>query len=106
MYTGDYAHYEQEKEARIALLEQAYRDQQKDIKQKQETINRFRASASKAKMAQSMIKQLEKIELIVLPPSPRIMSILVSPTQRSAPHCADRQQCKSAFWLSQDFKNV
>ncbi len=78
MYTGSYADYEEQKEARTALLEQAYNEQQKDIKQKKETINRFRASASKAKMAQSMIKQLEKMELIVLPPSPRTMSFHLS----------------------------
>ena len=106
MYTGNYADYEQEKEARTALLEQAYRDQQKDIKQKQETINRFRASASKAKMAQSMIKQLEKIELIVLPPSPRMMSFTFPPTQRSARTVLTVNNVSQHFGSRVIFKNV
>jgi len=106
MYTGDYAHYEEEKEARIALLEQAYEDQQKEIKQKQETINRFRASASKAKMAQSMIKQLEKIERIVLPPSPRTMSFSFPPTQRAARTILTVNNVSQHFGQRQIFTNV
>jgi ATP-binding cassette, subfamily F, member 3 len=106
MYTGDYEHYETEKEARTALLEQAYRDQQKDIKQKQETINRFRASASKAKMAQSMMKQLDKVERIVLPPSPRTMAFSFPPTQRSARTVLTVTNVSQHFGSRQIFKNV
>ncbi len=57
-YKGNYSAYETQKEHNLALLESAYNLQQKEIKQKQETINRFKASASRAKQAQSMIKQL------------------------------------------------
>lgn len=106
MFTGNYADYEEQKEARTALLEQAYRDQQKDIKQKQETINRFRASASKAKMAQSMMKQLEKVELIVLPPSPRMMSFTFPPTQRSARTVLTVNNVSQHFGSRVIFKNV
>jgi ATP-binding cassette subfamily F protein 3 len=106
MYTGDYATYEEEKEARTALLEQAYQDQQKEIKQKQETINRFRASASKAKMAQSMIKQLEKIERIVLPPSPRSISFSFPPTQRAGRTILTVKNVSQHFGSRQIFSNV
>lgn len=84
MFTGSYSAYEQEKEARLAILQQAYEDQQKEIARKEETINRFRASASKAKMAQSMIKQLEKVERITLPPSPRTISFAFPPVARTS----------------------
>lgn len=106
MYTGDYVTYEEQKEARIALLEQAYQDQQKEIRQKQETINRFRASASKAKMAQSMIKQLEKMELIVLPPSPRSISFSFPPTQRAGRTVLTVKNVSQHFGSRQIFKNV
>lgn len=69
MYAGNYSFYEQKKEHDYQLLEAAFHQQQKDIAHKKRTIERFKASASKAKMAQSMIKQLDKIELITLPPS-------------------------------------
>lgn len=106
LYTGDYVTYEEQKEARIALLEQAYQDQQKEIKQKQETINRFRASASKAKMAQSMIKQLEKMELIVLPPSPRSISFSFPPTQRAGRTVLTVKNVSQHFGSREVFKNV
>ena len=43
---------------------QAQKNQEKEIKQKQHLINKFKAKASKASMAQSLIKQLDKVELI------------------------------------------
>ena len=43
---------------------QAQKNQEKEIKQKQMLINKFKAKASKASMAQSLMKQLDKVELI------------------------------------------
>jgi ATP-binding cassette subfamily F protein 3 len=43
---------------------QAQKNQEKEIKQKQHLINKFMAKASKASMAQSLMKQLDKVELI------------------------------------------
>jgi len=43
---------------------QAQKNQAKEIKQKQHLINKFKAKASKASMAQSLMKQLDKVELI------------------------------------------
>jgi ATP-binding cassette subfamily F protein 3 len=43
---------------------QAQKNQEKEIKQKQHLINKFKAKASKASMAQSLMKQLNKVELI------------------------------------------
>ncbi len=76
LYNGNFSSYIQQKEQASAVKEAAYERQQKEIKQKQATIDRFRASATKAKMAQSMIKQLEKIELIE--PDPVLPSVKFS----------------------------
>ena len=65
-YKGNYSSYLTQKEKHEEDLEQAYKQQQKDIKKKKATIERFRYSASKAKMAQSMIKALEKEKIIKL----------------------------------------
>ncbi|HVW99067.1 MAG TPA: ABC-F family ATP-binding cassette domain-containing protein, partial [Candidatus Babeliaceae bacterium] len=70
-YIGNYNNYLIKKEHDKELLEAAYIQQQKDIQRKQATIERFRASASKSKMALSMEKSLEKLERIEIPPSPK-----------------------------------
>lgn len=43
---------------------QAQKNQEKEIKQTQQLIDKFRAKASKASMAQSLIKKLDKVERI------------------------------------------
>ncbi|GGG90407.1 glycosyl transferase family 2 [Polaribacter pacificus] len=43
---------------------QAQKNQDKEIKQKQQLIDKFKAKASKASMAQSLMKQLDKVERI------------------------------------------
>lgn len=43
---------------------QAQKNQEKEIKQTQQLIDKFRAKASKASMAQSLIKKLDKVEII------------------------------------------
>lgn len=82
-YQGNYSMYEVQKEHNRALLESAYQLQQKEIKHKQEIINKFKASASRAKQAQSMMKQLDKLERVELPPSLKSMNIHFPPIARS-----------------------
>ncbi|MEO5582674.1 MAG: ABC-F family ATP-binding cassette domain-containing protein [Saprospiraceae bacterium] len=68
-YNCGYSKYLVEKVERDLLLEAAYTNQQKLIAQRERTIDRFRAKASKAKMAQSMIKQLDKLERVEWSPT-------------------------------------
>lgn len=68
MFTGNYDTYVTQKEARREQLLVAYEAQQREIKELEATINRFRAG-TRAAQAQSMIKRLEKIERIQIPPS-------------------------------------
>ena len=63
-YAGNYSFYLTEREARKEQLERAYKNQQREIEKEEKLIDRFRAKASKAKMVQSRIKQLEKVERI------------------------------------------
>jgi ATP-binding cassette subfamily F protein 3 len=64
IYSGNYDHYETEKEQRIELQQRAYENQQDYIRQNERLIERFRAKASKASMAQSLMKKLDKLERI------------------------------------------
>jgi ATP-binding cassette subfamily F protein 3 len=67
-YAGNYTKYAEQKAARLAQLEAAWRNQQERIQQLEAFINRFRYQASKARQVQSRIKELEKIERIEIPP--------------------------------------
>lgn len=61
-YPNNYSGYLVEKEERMRIRQASYENQQKLIADKQRTIERFRAKASKASMAQSMEKSLQKME--------------------------------------------
>jgi ATP-binding cassette subfamily F protein 3 len=66
-YNGNYDFYEKEKSERIALQQRAYENQQDYIRQNERLVERFRAKASKAAMAQSLIKKLDKLDRIEEP---------------------------------------
>jgi ATP-binding cassette subfamily F protein 3 len=63
-YAGNYSFYVEEKGLREEIQSGQYKNQQAKIKQEEKLIERFRAKASKAKMAQSRIKALERMERV------------------------------------------
>ncbi len=67
-YACSYSRYLLERDERIARLRDAKRRQDEEISRMEDFINRFRYKADKAALVQSRVKQLEKIERIVLPP--------------------------------------
>jgi ATP-binding cassette, subfamily F, member 3 len=64
IYKGNYSYYEKEKVERKTIEKAAYDNQQAQIKQSMQFIQRFRAKSTKAKQVQSRVKQLEKMELL------------------------------------------
>jgi len=66
-FSGNYDFYVKEKAAQREILAASFANQQKLISSKEKTINRFMAKATKTKMAQSMQKQLDKLDRIELP---------------------------------------
>lgn len=65
-YKASYSDYVLLREDRRDKLKSAFDNQQRVIADKEKTISRFMAKSSKTKMAQSMQKQLNKIERIEL----------------------------------------
>jgi len=66
-FKGNYSYYTKESDARLEQLRKAYTNQQKEIKEVKDWINRFRSNVKKASMVQSRIKALDKVELITIP---------------------------------------
>jgi ATP-binding cassette subfamily F protein 3 len=88
-YKAAYSKYIELREERREKLGSAYANQQKVIAQREKTINRFMAKATKTKLAQSMQKQLDKMERVEIdeadtkamalhfPPAPRSGAVVV-----------------------------
>lgn len=85
-YSGNYSFYLQEKENQREILLNSYANQQKMLAQKEKTINRFMAKATKTSMAQSMQKQLDKVERIEIPEEDDSVVNIKFP---KAPHCGN-----------------
>ncbi len=67
-YHGNYSKYVVEHKARMERLRSAWRRQTDEIEKVEVFINRVRYSATKAKLVQSRIKALDKVERIEIPP--------------------------------------
>ena len=63
-YTGNYSSYELQKAERLAQQQAAFQKQQERISDIENFVRRFKAKASKAKQAQSRVKELERMEKI------------------------------------------
>lgn len=66
-YIGNYTEFVKQKKERDALLLKQYTAQQKEIEHLSSVVERFRYKATKASMAQSKIKQIERMEKIEAP---------------------------------------
>lgn len=73
VYPGNYDAFETQRAEKLELLEKQKTQQDRQIKEAEKLIDRFRAKASKAAMVQSRVKALEKIERIELPGERRKM---------------------------------
>jgi len=82
-YSGNYSFYLQERVARREQAERAFKNQQREIEKAEKLINRFRAKASKARMVQSRIKALEKVERIELEQDAATMDFRFPQPERS-----------------------
>jgi len=64
IYSGNYSYYEREKEVRVDMQKKAFENQQDYIRQQERFVERFKAKASKAAQAQSIVKRLDKLDRI------------------------------------------
>jgi ATP-binding cassette subfamily F protein 3 len=64
-YTGNYSSFQKQRAERLALAQKHYEKQEQKKQHLNSFILRFKAKASKAKQAQSRVKQLEKMEALL-----------------------------------------
>jgi ATP-binding cassette subfamily F protein 3 len=82
-YHCDYSSYLVQREERVAAMREAKRRQDEEIAKTEDFISRFRYKSDKAALVQSRIKQLEKVERIVLPPERRRIRFNFPPAPKS-----------------------
>lgn len=64
LYEGNFDFYIQEKELRTEIQNNAFANQQQQIKQTEKFIERFRSKATKARQVQSKVKSLNRLDRI------------------------------------------
>ena len=85
-YAGNYSFYLKEHAHRKEILKKQFTAQQREIQKTQQWIDRFRSKASKASQVQSRVKQLAKMERIVIDDDDSEMNFAFPPPPNSA-HC-------------------
>ncbi len=105
-YRGSYTGYERQREEEIARLTQAWEQQQEEIRRIEDFIRRFRATASKARQVQSRIKQLEKMEPIVIPEHLKRLSISFPPAPRSGREVVTLESVSRSYGTNSVIENV
>ena len=63
-YRGNYSAYERQRAERLAQQQANYEKQQRRVEEIHSFVSRFRAKATKARQAQSRLKELQRMELI------------------------------------------
>lgn len=82
-YIGNYQNYLEERTRRHEVLENAARNQQRQIRQMERFVERFKATSTKSSQARSRMKALEKIEVIETPREDRKVVFTLPKAPRS-----------------------
>jgi len=85
LYHGNYTKFTEEKALRIEQHKNAYRNQQKQIKDTERFIERFRSKNTKATQVQSRVKMLDKLEKIESPTEQKYSMHLRLPQPKRSP---------------------
>ncbi len=97
-YKATYSKYLELRAERKEKMAAAYKNQQAKIEHTEKLIEKFRAKATKAKMAQSLIKQLDKVDRIEMDAEDtQAMSIRFQPVPRSGEVVFEAKKLTKAY---------
>lgn len=106
-YKYNYSNYLIQRKERLEKQQQAQKNQQDFIRQTERNIEKFRAKASKAKFAQSLIKKLDKLERIEVDGSDNhAMHFKFRPPSRSGDIVVSVKNASKRFGDNQVLKNI
>ena len=106
-YPAPYSKFVDLRKERREKLLSAYNNQQAVIKQKERTIERFMAKATKTKLAQSMQKQLDKMEKIEIEEfDTKTMKLIFPPADRSGREVVKVENLTKSFGSNTVLKNI
>ncbi|MFT5134545.1 MAG: ATP-binding cassette subfamily F protein 3, partial [Gammaproteobacteria bacterium] len=100
LYRGNYSAFERQRAASLAQQQAMYEKQQLRIKEIEGFVNRFRAKATKARQAQSRLKELDRMQEISaahvdspfnfrIPDAPKISDPLINMSEASVAYGED-----------------
>ncbi len=105
LYKGNYTHYIDQKEFQLEALHAAYEQQQREVSSKQKVIDKFKAG-TRASVARSMQKALDKVEMIELPPRDKTVKFRFDHIERSGRIVLEIENVSFAFGEKMLFKDV
>ncbi len=106
-WKGNYTDYQDQFTEQLELIQRAYSNQQKELKDQEKFIERFRSKASKAASVQSRIKLLDKIERIELPDmDKRAMRLKLKPNKQPGRFIFNINEVSKAYADKEIFKNA
>lgn len=106
VYHGNYEHFESEYSEEKRRRESAYRIQQAKLGQMQEFVDRNKARLSTARRAQSMMKRLEKVDRIELPPEAKKLEIRLPQPGRSGKEVVQLKGVSKAYGNTVVYRNL
>jgi len=106
-YKGNYSSFLKEKELRMEVQQNAYLNQQQEIRQTERFIERFRAKSTKARQVQSKIKSLDKLDRVEeIQENNQSINIRFSFSQQSGRHVIRMEDISKSYGDLSILKNT
>ncbi|MDB4972251.1 MAG: ATPase component of transporter with duplicated ATPase domain, partial [Myxococcaceae bacterium] len=105
-YPGNYERYLKQRAEEEEILSNRARNVEREREQTQRFIDRFRASANKAKMVQSRVKHLEKMENVEQLEKAAVMRFRFPPTERCSNEVLVAENISKSYGARKVLDNV
>ena len=105
-YSGNYSFYIEQSEADLEVLRKKVKNQQAEIQRQKDFINRFRGNVKKASLVQSRMKDLEKMEIIKLPPQEKKIYFRFPPPPPASAKVIELKNMSKSYSDLQIFKGL
>jgi ATP-binding cassette subfamily F protein 3 len=105
-YSGNYSFYIRQSGADLEVLRKKVKNQQVEIQRQKDFINRFRGNVKKASLVQSRMKDLEKMNIIKLPPQEKKIYFRFPPPPPASAKVIELKNMSKSYGDLQIFKGL